>query len=65
MNKVNDIRRIIFPLCMLAYIFSFMIASAGAVCYTFKSGEGIYAVAGVLNGVFGILNVIRLYKNKR
>lgn len=60
--KVNDIRRIIFPACMLAYIFAFVVASAGAINYAFDANAHVYTVAGVLNGVFGILNTIRLYK---
>lgn len=60
--KVNDIRRIIFPLCMLAYIFAFVVASAGAVNYAFQNGEHIYTVAGAMNAVFGIISTIIAYK---
>ena len=59
---VNDIRRIIFPLCMCAYIFAFVVASAGAVNYAFKTGAHIYTVAGAMNAVFGIISTIIAYK---
>lgn len=62
MNKVNDIRRIIFPLCMVAYIFAFVVASAGAVNYAFQNDAHIYTVAGAMNGVFGIVSTIIAYK---
>ena len=50
---------------MLAYIFAFVVASAGAINYAFDADAHVYTVAGVLNGVFGILNTIRLYKTSR
>lgn len=62
MYNVNDIRRIIFPLCMLAYIFAFVVASAGAVNYAFQNDAHIYTVAGALNAVFGIISTIIAYK---
>ena len=60
--KVNDIRRIIFPLCMCAYIFAFVVTSAGAVNYAFQNDAHIYTVAGVMNGIFGIISTILAYK---
>lgn len=60
--KVNDIRRIIFPLCMCAYIFAFVVASAGAVNYAFQNDAHIYTVAGALNAVFGLISIIIAYK---
>ena len=60
--KVNDIRRIIFPLCMCAYIFAFVVASAGAVNYAFQNDAHIYSVAGALNAILGIINTIIIYK---
>lgn len=62
MNKVNDIRRIIFPLCMCAYIFAFVVASSGAVNYAFQNNAHIYTVAGAMNAVFGIASTIIAYK---
>lgn len=60
--KENDIRRIIFPLCMCAYIFAFVVASAGAVNYAFQNNAHIYTVAGTMNGVFGIISTILAYR---
>ena len=60
--KVNDIRRIIFPLCMCAYIFAFVVASAGAVNYAFQNNAHIYTVAGALNAVMALFAVIRAWK---
>ena len=62
MNKVNDIRRIIFPLCMCAYIFTFVVASVGAINYAFQNDAHIYTVAGAMNAVFGISSTIIAYK---
>ena len=60
--KVNDIRRIIFPLCMCAYIFAFVVASAGAVNYAFQNNAHIYTVAGILNLICGGYSTYRVYK---
>lgn len=60
--KVNDIRRIIFPLCMCAYIFAFVVASAGAVNYAFQNNAHIYTVAGALNVVMALFAVIMAWK---
>lgn len=47
---------------MLAYIFAFVVASAGAVNYAFQNDAHIYTVAGALNAILGIINTVIIYK---
>ena len=47
---------------MCAYIFAFVVASAGAVNYAFQNNAHIYTVAGAMNAVFGIISTIIAYK---
>ena len=60
--KVNDFRRGIFFAVMAAFIFAFMVASAGAINYGCTYGAHIYTVAGAMNAVFGISSTIIAYK---